>query len=64
MHDFEIVIIWFYLISAGMILTMLMPRIASESRGNGAAHDACERISSHQRVCKPVSSMVPIASEA
>jgi hypothetical protein len=64
MHEFEIVTIWFCMIIAGMILAMLVPRIASESCDSGAAYDVCERISSHQRVCKPVSSMVPIESEA
>lgn len=28
MHVFAIVVVWFYLIVAGIILTMLMPRIA------------------------------------
>jgi hypothetical protein len=28
MHVFAIVVVWFYLIIAGIILTMLMPRVA------------------------------------
>jgi hypothetical protein len=64
MHVFAIVVVWFYLIVAGIILTMLMPRIASESRSCEVVRDTCERTSSHQMVRKPAGSMVQMVSEA
>ncbi len=64
MHVFAIVMVWFYLIIAGISLTMLMPRIASESRSREVVRDTCERTSSYQRVRKPSGSMFQIVSEA
>ena len=50
MHDIEMLAIWFSSVIAGMILTMLMPRIVSEARSSGANQDACERIPAHHEL--------------
>ena len=44
MHDIEIVVIWFFLVNAGMLLTLLMPRIVSEPRGCKVTQVESERI--------------------
>ena len=44
MHDIEIVVIWFFLVNAGMLLTLLMPWIFSEPRSCEVSHDEYERI--------------------
>ena len=47
-----------------MILTILMPRIVSESRGSEVNQDACERIPAHQVADERVGSMILIEKEA
>lgn len=64
MHDIEIAAIWFALIIAGMILTMLMPWIVSESDGSEVNQHEREYIPAHQELHERVCSMVPIAKEA
>jgi hypothetical protein len=44
MHDIEVVVIWFFLVNAGMLLTLLMPRIVSEPRSCEVTHDEYEGI--------------------
>jgi len=44
MHDIEIVVIWFFLVNAGMLLTLLMPWIFSEPRRCEVSHHEYERI--------------------
>jgi hypothetical protein len=44
MHDIEIVVIWFLSVNAGMLLTLLMPRIVSEPRSYEVTHDEYEGI--------------------
>lgn len=44
MHDIEIVVIWFFLVNAGMLLTLLMPWIVSEPHSGEVTHDEYERI--------------------
>ena len=44
MHDIEVVVIWFFLVNAGMLLTLLMPRIVSEPRGCKVTQVESERI--------------------
>ena len=63
MHDFEIVVIWFSLVIAGMILTMLMPWIVSEPRGGEIAQDECVRIPAYQGLHERASTMIPIGTE-
>lgn len=60
MHDIEMLAIWFSSVFAGVILTMLMPRIASEPRGSEVTQDECERIPAHQRVHERAGSIKPI----
>ena len=60
MHDFEMLAIWFSSILVGMILTILMPRIVSESRGSQVTQDACERIPAHRGVHERAGSIKPI----
>jgi hypothetical protein len=64
MHDIEMLAAWFLLIKAGMILTMLLPRITPESRGREVNHDACERIPAHQGLHEQAGSMILIEKEA
>lgn len=64
MHDIELFAIWFSSVFAGGILTMLMPRVASESRRREVVGETCERTSSHQMMRKSAGSMVQIVSEA
>jgi len=64
MHDIELFAIWFSSVFAGGILTMLMPRIASESRSREVVQDTCEPTSSHHMVRKSLGSIVQIVSEA
>ena len=44
MHDIEIVVIWFFLVNAGMLLTLLMPWIFPEPRSCEVTHDEYESI--------------------
>jgi len=44
MHDIEIVVIWFLSVNAGMLLTLLMPRIFSGPRSCEVTHDEYEGI--------------------
>jgi hypothetical protein len=62
MHDIEMLAIWFAFVIAGMILTILMPRIVLESRGIGANQD--ERIPTHQRLHEGSGPMILIEKEA
>lgn len=64
MHDIEILAIWFSSVIGGMILTMLMPRIFSRSRGSGVNQDECERILAHQELHEGAGSMTLIEKEA
>lgn len=64
MHEIEILATWFSLIIAGMILTMLMPRIVPESRGREVTQDACECIPAHQWGHKREASMILSEKEA
>ncbi|OQW37590.1 MAG: hypothetical protein A4E19_12990 [Nitrospira sp. SG-bin1] len=63
MHDIEILAVWFALVIAGMILTILMPRIVSESHGSGADQEEPQRISAHQGSHERVGSMILIGKE-
>lgn len=63
MHDVEMLAIWFSLIIAGMILTMLLPRFVPESRDKKINQDACERIPVHQAVDKWRGAMILIGKE-
>lgn len=40
MHDIQIVIIWFWSVSAGVLLTLLMPHLVSAPRRRNHLHDA------------------------
>lgn len=62
MHDIEMLAIWFAFVIAGMILTILMPRIVLESRSIGANQD--ERIPTHQRLHEGAGPMILIEKEA
>ena len=44
MHDIEVEVIWFFLVNAGMLLTLLMPRMVSDSRSCEVAQVECEQI--------------------
>ena len=63
MHDIEMLAIWFSCVITGMILTMLIPRPVSESRGKEVKQDACERIPAHQAVDEWSGSMILIGKE-
>ena len=41
LHDIEIVGMWFLSVVTGMVLTMLRPRIVSESCGRGVTREQC-----------------------
>ncbi len=43
-HDIEIVVIWLLSVNAGTILTLLTPRMVSESRSCEVAQVECEHI--------------------
>lgn len=58
MHDIEIVVIWFLSVNAGMLLTLLMPRIVSEPRGCEVIEVECEHIPAPQGVHKQEGLMV------
>lgn len=64
MHDIEMLAIWFACVIAGMILTILMPRIVSESRGIGVNQDEYERIPTHQGLHEEAGPMILIEKEA
>jgi hypothetical protein len=64
MHDIEMLAIWFAFVIAGMILTILMPRIVSESRGSEVVQGACERIPGHQGLHDGAGPMILIEKEA
>jgi hypothetical protein len=64
MHDIEFLAVWFVLVIAGMIFTMLMPRIVSESRGREVNQDASERIPAHQGLHERAGTMILIGKEA
>jgi hypothetical protein len=57
MHDIEIVVIWFFLVNAGMILTLLIPRMVSKSCSREINHDNCDRISVRHGVPELASSL-------
>jgi len=63
MHDIEMLAVWFSFVIAGMILTILMPRIVSESRGSEVNQDEYERIPAHQVADERVGSMILIGKE-
>ncbi len=60
MHDFEILAIWFSSVIAGMVLTMLMPRIVSESSSSGVTQEEREGMPAHQELDERVGSMILI----
>lgn len=64
MHDIAVLAIWFSLVIAGMILTMLMPRIVSESHGSEVTQDQYERIPAHHGLHERAGSMILIGKEA
>jgi hypothetical protein len=64
MHEHELVAIWFLSVSMGVFLTMLMPRMVSESRGGEVNQDACKRIPAHQVVDERMGSTILIGKEA
>ncbi len=63
MHDIEMLAVWFSSVITGVILTMLIPRIVSESRGSEITQDACERIPAHQGVHKREGSIILTGKE-
>lgn len=64
MHDIELLVLWFSSIISGMILTLLVPRMVSESRGSEVSQAECERIPAHQGVHDRAGSMILIRKEA
>ena len=50
MHDIEVVVIWFFLVNAGMLLTLLMPCIFSRPRSCEVTHDEYERIPAREEL--------------
>jgi hypothetical protein len=64
MHDIEMLAVWFALVIAGMILTILMPRIVSESHGSAVDQEKPQRISAHQGSHERAGSMILIGKEA
>lgn len=58
MHDIEIVVIWFLSVNAGMLLTLLMPRIVSEPCGCEVIQVEFEQIPAPQGVHKQEGLMV------
>jgi hypothetical protein len=64
MHDIELLTIWFSSVVTGMLLTMLMPRIVSESPDNEVTQDACERIPARRRLHERADSMILTGKEA
>lgn len=64
MYEMAISVIWFGSVIVGMILTMLMSRIISESHGSGVKEDECERIPAHQVVHEQAELMILIGKEA
>jgi hypothetical protein len=63
MHDIELLVLWFSSIITAMILTILLPRMVSESRGSEAAPNVYQRIPAHQGVYKREGSMILIGKE-
>jgi hypothetical protein len=64
MHDIDMLAIWFASVIAGMILTMLLPRIVSESRGSGVTQDEGERLPIQHGVHERAGAMILIEKEA
>jgi hypothetical protein len=64
MHNVESAVIWFSSVIAGMILTILMPRIVSEPCGRAVTRGKYERIPSYQGVPEWVGAMILIEKEA
>jgi hypothetical protein len=64
MHDIAILAIWFSFVIAGMILTMLMPRVVSELHGSEVSQAQYERIPAHHGLHERAGSMILIEKEA
>lgn len=64
MHELELVAIWFSSVIIGGLLTMLLPRMMSASRGSEGTQDACEPIPAYQTVHRQEAATVPISSKA
>ena len=64
MHDIEMLAVWFFSVIAGMVFTMVMPRIVSRSGGSEVTQEACQAISAHHGVEERASSMILIRKEA
>ena len=64
MHDIELLVIWFLSVNTGVILTMLLPRLVSDLRGNIITRDGDTHRPVSQRVHTQEAVLVPISSRS
>jgi hypothetical protein len=64
MHDVEALIIWSTLNLAGMMLTLLMLHIVSDSPGSGRKHDQLVPVYSEEGISEEDAAMVEIGKAA
>lgn len=63
MHNMETVAIWFTLVTTGMILTLLMPWIVSESRSRAVTQVEREPIPAERGFHEQAGTIGPIVTE-
>lgn len=64
MHDIELVVIWLFSVSMGIILTIVMTGLATQSRRHMVSQDMYEGIRAFQLVHRQEGELVPITSRA
>jgi hypothetical protein len=64
MHHIEPVIIWFFFVTMGMVLTLVMTVLAATPRRHALSQDASVRIATYHLVPRPEGVAVPVTSMA
>ncbi|OQW31581.1 MAG: hypothetical protein A4E19_08185 [Nitrospira sp. SG-bin1] len=64
MHEVAVLIVWFALNIAAMILTMLMPHVFADSPGSRKKHDQPVLVLSEDGITEERTAMVPIGKAA
>ncbi len=64
MHDIEPVVMWFFAVSMGMILTMVMTGLAAQPRRYAVHQDPYEHMPASLRVDRQEGLLIPITARS